>query len=124
MPFQYVLANLLAAIPDAVSVLFLDDAGETVEMACSEYRPFDMQVLGAYVGIYRQRIAGIVDGAEMGTTHLFHIERDQLHVHVAALPDGYSLALVQRRPTLVGEARRKLEGAAEELRREVFGDQH
>lgn len=121
MPFRYVLANLLAQSPDAVSVLFLDDAGETVEMACSDYRPFDMQLLGAYLGIYLRGIVGIVDGAEMGTTRLFHIERDRLHFHVVALPDGYSLALVQRRPTLVGEARRRLESAAEELRREVFG---
>lgn len=121
MPFQYVLANLLAESPDAVSVLFLDDMGETVEMACSDCLPFDMQVLGVYLGLYLHRICGIVDGAEMGTTRVFHIERDRLHFHVAALPDGYSLALVQRRPTLVGQSRRRLETAAEELRREVFG---
>ena len=42
MPFQYVLANLLADHPDAVGVLFLDDAGETVDFACAEESPYEM----------------------------------------------------------------------------------
>ncbi len=120
MPLQYVLANLLAESPDAVSVLLLDGEGETVEMACSEYRPFDMKLAGAYLGIYLRRIGGMIDGTELGTPLLVHVERDRLHFHVAALPDGYFLALVQRRPALVAESRRRLEHAAQELRREVF----
>ncbi len=122
MPLQYVLANLLAESPDAISVLLLDDTGEMVEMACSVYRPFDMKVLGAYLGIYLRQIDAIVGGADMGTARLFHIERDRLHFHVSALPQGYFLALVQRRPSLVVEGRRLLEVAAAHLRREVFDD--
>lgn len=120
MPLQYVLANLLAESPDAVSVLLLDDTGEMVEMACSDYSPFDMQLLGAYLRIYLRRFDGILGDAQMGSARLFHIERDRLHYHVVALPDGYSLALVQRRPGLVCEGRRRLETAAEQLRLEIF----
>lgn len=52
MPFQYILANLLAHNDGAVGVLFLDDTGETVDFACSDYSPYQMRVVGAYVGIY------------------------------------------------------------------------
>ncbi len=120
MPLQYVLANLLAESPGAVSVLLLDDTGEMVEMACSDYNPFDMRLLSAYLGIYLRRIDDIVGEAELGATRIFHIERDRLHYHVVALPEGYSLVLVQRRPGLVSEGRRRLETAAEQLRSEIF----
>ena len=33
MPFQYVLANLLAKNEGAVGVLFLDDSGETIDLS-------------------------------------------------------------------------------------------
>ena len=46
MPFQYVLANLLADNPDAEAALFLDDAGETVDFACAEQSPYEMRLLG------------------------------------------------------------------------------
>ena len=37
MPFQYTLANLLAENEGALGVLFLDETGETVDLACAEY---------------------------------------------------------------------------------------
>lgn len=120
MPFQYVLANLLADHPDAVGVLFLDDAGETVDFACAEESPYEMQLLGAYLGIYLRQIGRVVESAQLGTIRWFHIDRQRRHVHVAVLPEGYYLVLVQRHPAQVAIARESLRRAAGELAREVF----
>jgi hypothetical protein len=120
MPFQYVLANLLADHPDAVGVLFLDDTGETVDFACAEGSPYEMQLLGAYLGIYLRQVEGIVRTAELGNIRWFHVERRRRHLQVTVLPDGYYLVLVQKHPAQVGAARESLRRAAIELTREVF----
>ena len=120
MPFQYVLANLLAQDPDTIGVLFLDDSGETIDLVCAEYSPFEMRVAGAYLGIYLRRMGEILASSQLGSPREFHIERERLHFHVTALPDGYFLALVQRSPAVVARARERLQHAAAELKRVVF----
>lgn len=79
-----------------------------------------MRLLGAYLGIYLRLIGGMLSEARLGATRLCHIERASHHLHLIALPDGYYLVLVQRRPAKVGKARRSLQAAAEQLRSEVF----
>lgn len=120
MPFQYVLANLLADHPDSIGVLFLDDSGETVDFACAADSPYEMQLLGAYLGIYLRQLRGVVESAELGAIRSLHIERRRRHLQVAVLPDGYYLVLVQRHPARVARAREGLRRAALELAREVF----
>lgn len=120
MPFQYVLANLLADHPDSTGVLFLDDSGETVDFACADDSPYEMQLLGAYLGIYLRQFRGLVESAELGAIRWLHIERQRRHLQVAALPDGYYLVLVQRQPARVGQAREGLQRAAMQLTTEVF----
>lgn len=121
MPFQYILANLLAANEGAAGVLFLDDAGETVDLACADFAtPYDLRVMGAYLGIYLRQIEGVAEAGQLGATRLIHIERGGLHIYAVPLPDGYHVALIQRRPGLVARARRTLHRAAHELRHEFF----
>lgn len=121
MPFQYILANLLAANDGAAGVLFLDDSGETVDLACSEHAtPYDLRVMGAYLGIYLRQIENVAEAGRLGVPRMIHIERGGLHVYAAPLPDGYHVALVQRPPALVARARQSLHQAADQLRREFF----
>ncbi len=120
MPFQYVLANLLADHPDAVGVLFLDDTGETVDFACAEQSPYEMQLLGAYLGIYLRMVGRIAADADLGRIRWIHVERKNRHLHVTVLPDGYYLVLVQKQPARVATARESLRRAALQLTREVF----
>ena len=123
MPFQYILANLLAANDGAAGVLFLDDAGETVDLACADYAtPYDLRVMGAYLGIYLRQIESVALAGSLGTPQMIHIERGGLHVFAIPLPDGYHVALIQRRPGLVARARQSLEVAARQLRSEFFPD--
>ena len=120
MPFQYVLANVLADHPEALGVLFLDDSGETVDFACVDESPYEIQLLGAYLGIYLRQLGEIVEKANLGPIRNLYIERRDRHFHVAVLPDGYCLALVQRHPALVASSRERLNRAARAIARAVF----
>ena len=120
MPFQYVLANLLAEHPDALGVLFLDDSGETVDFACAESNPYEMRLVAAYLGIYLRQVERIVGSADLGAIRWLHIERRNCHLHLTVLPDGYYLVLVQRHPAMVAGARESLRRAAGQIAREVF----
>src|SRR5215210_5993318 len=65
MAFEYILASLLAEI-HAAGVLFLDGTGETVDVVCSDFTPYEMRVLGAYLGIYLKQVGNALDGWSMG----------------------------------------------------------
>lgn len=121
MDFQYVLANLLANNDHALGVLFLDNTGETVDLACSDgFTPYEMRVIGAYMGIYLRNMEKLLSSNDLGEAKMIHIEKRDLHIYVVPLPDGYHLALVQRHPALVGRARETLNDAVEQLKRELF----
>ena len=82
--------------------------------------PYEMRVLGAYLGIYLRQLERFLSGKDMGSPRLVHIEKEAAHIYAIPLPDGYCLALVQHQPGLVGHARQSLTEAAEQLRQELF----
>lgn len=120
MPFQYILANLLAQNDGSIGVLFLDGDGETVDLACSEYTPYQMKVVGAYLGIYLRQLGALVKEHNAGSVDIVHLERAKVHIHAVPLPDGYYLVLVQRPPALVARARHSLREAARQLTVALF----
>jgi hypothetical protein len=117
---QHVLDDLLANQPDALGVLFLDGSGETVDLACADFSPYEMRVLGAYLGIYLRQLERLLRQNELGAVQLVHIEKSAVHIYAMPLPDGYYLALVQRQPAVVARARTSLEQAVAQLRAAVF----
>ncbi len=120
MPYQYILANLLSKVDGAVGVLFLDDSGETVDLSCSEYTPYQMRVLGAYLGIYMRQLHKVLASNHLGDPGLIHIEKDSLHIYAHPLPDEFYLVLVQRQPAIVALAERRLKAAAVQLEKHLF----
>jgi len=120
MPYHYILANLLARNEGAVGVLFLDDSGETVDLAVAESSPYQMRVVGAYVGIYLRQMEQFLLAEGHGEPRWLHVEKEGLHLYAVPLPDGYYLVLVQRAPALAAAARRSLEEARDHLARELF----
>jgi len=120
MSFSEILADLLAHNEDAVGVLFVDESGETVDLASSDASPFQMKVVGAYVGIYLRQMREFLADAGIGEPRWVHVEKESLHLYVQPLPEGYYLVLVQRAPALVARARRTLAVAAQRLTRELF----
>ncbi|HEX4955953.1 MAG TPA: hypothetical protein VF017_21400 [Thermoanaerobaculia bacterium] len=120
MPFQYILANLIAKAEHAVGSLFLDPTGETIDLACSELSPFQMKVLGAYLGIHLRQMERVLDAEGLGAPRCLTLHHQRLILHVVPLADGYALALVQRPPANLGRAQRLLENAADVMEREVL----
>jgi hypothetical protein len=118
--FDFVLSTLLASNKDALGALFLDGTGETVDLVCGDFSPYQMRVIGAYLGIYLRRFEKLLAGNGLGELRMVHIEKRGLHIYVVPLPDGYCLALVQRHPALVAQARASLGEAVEQLKRELF----
>jgi len=122
MPFEYILADLLARNERAVGALFLDPSGETIDLACSELTPYQMRILGAYLGIHLRQAEKVLGSNWLGRPAMLHVEQDQLHIYAAPLPDGYYLVLAQRPPAQVARCRKQLLEAAELLRREIFSE--
>ena len=122
MPFQYTLANLLASNDGAIAVLFLDETGETVDFACADHTPFQMKLAGAYVGIYLRQLNEVLRAGALGAAEILHIEKEDVQLHAAPLPDGYYLVMVQQQPALVARARETLLKARTEIAREIFGE--
>jgi predicted regulator of Ras-like GTPase activity (Roadblock/LC7/MglB family) len=100
--------------------MFLDGTGETVDLACADFSPYEMRIIGAYLGIYLRQLERLVVQNDLGEPRMIHIEKRDLHIFVVPLPEGYHLALVQRQPALVGKARQTLAEAVEQLKRELF----
>lgn len=121
MPYQYILGDLLAKNEGAVGVLFLDDSGETIDVACSDFSPYQMKVVGAYVGIYLRQAQQFLEEVGKGEAAWIHIEKESLHIYARMLPDNYYVVLVQRSPGLTGRARRTLDAACDQLAQELFG---
>lgn len=119
--FETILTNLLDSNKDALGVLFLDGTGETVHLACGDFSPDDMKIVGAYLGIYLRGFERLLSGNRLGELRLVHIEKRGLHIYMAPMPDQYCLALVQRHPALVAQARASLGVAVEQLKHELFG---
>ena len=120
MAHEYILADLLARNDGAVGTLFLDDTGETVDLACSEFGPYQMKVLGAYIGIYLRQLQEFLSTGGYGDPSWLHIEKEDLNIYAMPLPDGYFVVLVQRGPAVVARAKRSLAHACEQLTRELF----
>ncbi|MCB1056658.1 MAG: hypothetical protein KDD11_14245 [Acidobacteria bacterium] len=120
MPFQYILADLLARNENAIGVLFVDESGEAVDMAYNDLTPYQLKVVGAYLGIYLRQLERLVAEGDLGEPRLMHIAKDSMHIYAVPLPDGYFLAMVQRRPGMVAHARHTLEDAALQVRKALF----
>lgn len=56
MPLSYILSNLLADVPKAEAVIFLDADGETIEVLSARMQPYDVKVQGAYEVVHHNQL--------------------------------------------------------------------
>lgn len=120
MPFRYVLADLLARVPGAVAVVFLDDTGETIDLETTEYSAEELKVFGAYFGISLRHVRSFFAPTLLGEPELIHLRQGGVNVHAVCLPDEYYVVLLQSSAASTGIARRLLMNAVTDLERELF----
>jgi hypothetical protein len=95
MPFQYLLADLIGVVPDAVGAILLDDEGEAVEWVSQRSRdPYDLKVEGAYHSIFKRQLEEITEGWDRGRLESYIFEGRDLITLTRSLPDGYYVLLV------------------------------
>lgn len=115
MALSYILANLMADVPKAEAVVFLDSEGETIENLTSQINPFDIKVIGAYQGIYFKQFlktfAKLKSYYYLGNKH---------SVFCILVGGEYYLVLVTRGKTHPGLAFYFLEKAKKELEEKVL----
>lgn len=122
MPYQYILANLLAEAENAVGVVFIDEEGETVDVAVRPGCEIDLRIMGAYMGIYLRRVVSLTDESGLGLARLLYVERSGLTLLGCALAAGYALGVVHESTQGVGRSSWSLLRAAEDLERTVLDE--
>lgn len=111
MSFRYILHELLATTAGAVAVIFLDFEGETVDLVCDhDLSDHDLRVIGAYQGLFRNRIRELCEKTKIGTPLRFKFEfSDRTSVLSFDVKDGYYLVMLLDARADEGAAWRKME---------------
>ena len=114
--FRLILNELLATTAGAQAALFLDWEGETVELACDhDLSDHELRIIGAYQGIFLDRLRALCAKVEAGEPRRFKIE---LAMHVVLsydVKDGYYVVLLANTSFNEGLAWRRLEKCRERL---------
>lgn len=95
MAFRTILDELLATTSGAFAAIFLDFDGETVQLVCDrDISDHDLRIVGAYQGIFLDRLRQLCAKAQIGTPHRFKIEFPSLMMLSSDLKDGYYVVLL------------------------------
>jgi hypothetical protein len=118
--FRLILHELLATTRGALAAIFLDWQGETVELVCDrDLSDHDLRILGAYQGIFLDRLRGLCTRTGAGEPRRFRIEFDRQSVLSYDVQDGYYVVLLVDASSVEGVAWRSLEKCRERLLAEM-----
>lgn len=109
MSFHKILEEMVAKVDGSVAALFLDYDGEAVDLAGRNLPKYDLQVIGAYQGIFLDRVRKICAVVSHGEPLRFKIDMESSSFLNAVLKDGYCLVLVLKKGTREAQAWRHLE---------------
>jgi predicted regulator of Ras-like GTPase activity (Roadblock/LC7/MglB family) len=119
MTFRNILSTLVENVDGALGAMFLDDQGESVEVVTRSIDPYEMQVIGAYQGIFLDHVRRICSAFEHGRLEQFKIDWRNSTMFNVDLADGYYLVLVCRRGIIEAIAWRALLECRELLIKEI-----
>jgi predicted regulator of Ras-like GTPase activity (Roadblock/LC7/MglB family) len=118
--FRLILDELLVKTHGALAALFLDFEGETVELVCDrDLSDHELRILGAYQGIFLDRLRTMCAQVGAGQPQRFKIEFEEVAVLSYDVKDGYYLVLLVDGTSIEGAAWRRLEKCRERLLAEM-----
>lgn len=93
--FRLILDELLVTTRGALAALFLDWEGETVELVCDrDLDDHNLRILGAYQGIFLQRLRDLSAKVDAGNPERFKVEFAETCVLSYDVKDGYYIVLL------------------------------
>ncbi len=114
--FRLILDELLVTTHGALAALFLDFEGETVELVCDrDLSDHNLRILGAYQGIFLDRLRALCANAGAGVPRRFKIQFAEKSVLSYDVKDGYYVVLLVDSGFNEGMAWRRLERCREKL---------
>ncbi|HUO85343.1 MAG TPA: roadblock/LC7 domain-containing protein [Thermoanaerobaculia bacterium] len=119
MTFEAILNELVNRVEGALGAMFLDWEGEAVQIVGRSASAYDLQLAGAYQGIYLDRLRKIGTSCDLGQPQSFRIRLEGSTFLNAVLKDGYYLVLVLRTGAPEGVAWERLRRTRERLIREI-----
>lgn len=118
--FRLILDELLVKTHGALAALFLDYEGETVELVCDrDLSDHALRILGAYQGIFLERLRAMCAQVNAGEPQRFKIEFEEVAVLSYDVKDGYYVVLLVDGSFIEGVAWRRLEKCRERLLAEM-----
>jgi hypothetical protein len=118
--FNLILNEMLVTTRGSLAALFLDYEGETVELVCDrDLNDHDLRILGAYQGIFLDKLRTLCSNADAGAPQRFKIEFRETRVLSFDVKDGYYIVLLVDATANEGMAWRKLEKCRERLIEEM-----
>ena len=119
-PFQKILDELLSTTDGAIAALFLDYEGETVELlSVHDLEQHDLKIIGAYQGIFLDRLRKLCSDNDVGTPQRFKIEFARTKVLSCDIADGYYLVLLTEEGSNEGAAWHRMAWCRERLLAEM-----
>lgn len=115
MPLSYILGNLLADVPRAEAVVFLDREGETIDTLSTELQPYDVKVQGAYQVIHCQQWEKRFPGLEK-----FYYTAEHYSVFTRRVGGEYYLTVIVRGPAYPSRVLPRLDRASRDIEEKVL----
>lgn len=108
MPYQRLMNEMVQTLRGASGAVFLDQEGEAVVTAGDRLAKYDLQVIGAYAGIFLSNLKRTCHAIDFGEAERFKLECSGSTLLITELKDGYYLVLVLEPAAPEGDAWRKL----------------
>jgi hypothetical protein len=118
--FRQILDELLVTTRGALAALFLDFEGETVALVCDrDLSDHGLRILGAYQGIFLDRLRTLCTNAGAGEPLRFKIQFEAMSVMSYDVKDGYYVVLLVDDTFNEGVAWRRMEDCRARLLQEM-----
>ena len=115
MPLQSEMDAIVAELEGAIGAIIVDYDGETVVSSANDFETHDLQVVGAYGGIFLDHLRRIAREHGLGKLASFVINGREARLLHHALRDGYFIVVILRNDCCLSRARQRLEIAHDRI---------
>jgi len=108
LPLQKEIDALVADLSGAIGAIIVDYDGEAVVSSSNDLATYDLQVVGAYGGIFLDHLRRITRENVFGAPVSFVINGAEARLLHHVLRDGYFIVVILRKDASVAVARERL----------------